>query len=210
MILQPLLLSLRADGYKKKCQFCKSNTKSRNVCAQSNPEESRVGWGFSFTRPLCACPAALFLDENVLLDQGIRRLSLIPCNFPQSPLPASCQGGLGRPAELLAAGFGIPTPLLTQHFLHRWRETKRSVRPFISPNIKQKGDACRWASLQIFEGHAAEMVRFRSLLAWKHPPTIDWPKSHLVASFSSAANVYVCVQGCVFAATIILPNLLLM
>lgn len=69
--------------------------------------------------------------------------SLIPCNFPQSPLPASCQGGLRRPVEPLA---GILTPLLKQHFLCWWRGNKALFLSFLSISLasQQTGAVCWW------------------------------------------------------------------
>lgn len=62
---------------------------------------------------LSVCQAAYSLMKMLRLMRTIRRPVLIPCNFPQSPLPASCQGGLGPPAEPRLLGLAFPHPWLT-------------------------------------------------------------------------------------------------
>lgn len=78
----PFLLSLPSlsvcmDNCSKRCQLAKATQRRRKkVSARSNPgelEKKGTAEAFSLTLSLCACPTALFLDENVPLDEGIRR-----------------------------------------------------------------------------------------------------------------------------------------
>lgn len=141
--------------------------------------------------------------------------SLIPCNFPQSPLPASCQGGLRRPVEPLAAGFGILTPLLKQHFLCWWRGNKTLFLSFFSVFLasQQTGAVCWWVWHFLTSGGKDHSWDWQVLvISWIKALVHQTDPNHIcvcglvVLLSSSASGVLYAVQ---LATVIILHNLLL-